>query len=202
MKSVMSRKVIEYQIDEAMETASESQYRKHFIRVNIKNKHFILMEYDVECGIPNCDGKKCHPDKTQIAKIRKFHRGNNFLKRKMKEEVLNEMPVAGKKAKTETAATVHQDDDFDDDDIEEEMANYLRIQLEEQDRIKNREMLEMRQRYIRLMNMYVKILDHYSKWLNKNEVKRITEALYFERCEDFTAKQLERMESRAINIIR
>ena len=39
----MSRKVIEYQIDEAMETASESQYRKHFIRVNIKNKHFILM---------------------------------------------------------------------------------------------------------------------------------------------------------------
>ena len=198
----MSRKVIEYQIDEAMETASESQYRKHFIRVNIKNKHFILMEYDVECGIPNCDGKKCHPDKTQIAKIRKFHRGNNFLKRKMKEEVLNEMPVAGKKAKTETAATVHQDDDFDDDDIEEEMANYLRIQLEEQDRIKNREMLEMRQRYIRLMNMYVKILDHYSKWLNKNEVKRITEALYFERCEDFTAKQLERMESRAINIIR
>ena len=113
------------------------------------------------------------------------------------------MPTTGKRKKTESVVVVHQEGDFDDDDdIEEEMANYLRIQLEEQDRIKNREMLEMRQRYIRLMNMYVKILDHYSKWLNKNEVKRITEALYFERCEDFTAKQLERMEARAINIIR
>ena len=200
----MSRKVIEYQIDEIIETASESQYRKHFMRANIKNKHYILMEYDVECGIPNCDGKKCHPDKTQIAKIRKFHRGNNFLKRKVKEDLLNELPTAGKKAKKMVEETVHQEGEFDDDDdeIEKEMEKYLRIQLEEQDRIRNRELLEMRQRYIRLMNMYVKILDHYSKWLNKNEVKRITEALYFERCEDFTAKQLERMEARAINIIR
>ena len=200
----MSRKVIEYQIDDAIETASESQYRKHFIRVNIKNKHFILMEYDVECGIPNCDGKKCHPDKTQIAKIRKFHRGNNFLKRKMKEEVLNEMPAKGRKRGERSVEYVHQEGEFDDDEdgIEEEMANFLKIQLEEQDRIKNRELLEKRQRYIRLMNMYVKILDHYSKWLNENEVKRITEALYFDRCEDYSARQLERMESRAINIIR
>ena len=162
------------------------------------------MEYDVECGIPNCDGKKCHPDKTQIAKIRKFHRGNNFLKRKMKEEVLNEMPAKGRKRGERSVEYVHQEGEFDDDEdgIEEEMANFLKIQLEEQDRIKNRELLEKRQRYIRLMNMYVKILDHYSKWLNENEVKRITEALYFDRCEDYSARQLERMESRAINIIR
>merc|ERR1711917_71098 len=97
----------------------------------------------------------------------------------------------------------HQEGDFEDDEeMEEEFRKLMQIQIEEQERIKNRELLEKRQRFIRLMNMYIKILDHYSKWLNKNEVKRITEALYFERCEDFTAKQLERMESRAINIIR
>ena len=56
-----------------METAAESQYRKHHVRVNVKNKHFILLEYDIECGIPNCNGKRCHPDKTQIAKIRKVY---------------------------------------------------------------------------------------------------------------------------------
>ena len=67
----MSRKVIEYEVDCAIETAAESQYRKHHVRVNVKNKHFILLEYDIECGIPNCNGKRCHPDKTQIAKIRK-----------------------------------------------------------------------------------------------------------------------------------
>ena len=70
----MSRKVIEYEVDCAMETAAESQYRKHHVRVNVKNKHFILLEYDIECGIPNCNGKKCHPDKTQIAKIRKVRK--------------------------------------------------------------------------------------------------------------------------------
>ena len=69
----MSRKVIEYEVDCAMETAAESQYRKHHVRVNVKNKHFILLEYDIECGIPNCNGKRCHPDKTQIAKIRKVY---------------------------------------------------------------------------------------------------------------------------------
>ena len=114
------------------------------------------------------------------------------------------MPAKGKRYEKRSVEYVHQEGEFDDEDneIEEEMANFLKIQLEEQDRVKNREMLEMRQRYIRLMNMYVKILDHYSKWLNENEIKRITEALYFDRCEDYTARQLERMESRAINIIR
>ena len=83
----MSRKVIEYEIDSAWETAVESRYTKHHIRVNIKNKHFILMEIDAECGIPNCKGDKCNQKQTTIAKIRKFHRGNNFLKRRMKEKV-------------------------------------------------------------------------------------------------------------------
>ena len=115
------------------------------------------------------------------------------------------MPEAGKKKQKmdDFLEITHQEGDFDDDEeMEEEIKKYLKIQIEEQERIKNRELLEKRQRFIRLMNMYIKILDHYSTWLNKNEVKRITEALYFERCEDFTAKQLIRMESRAINIIR
>ena len=115
------------------------------------------------------------------------------------------MPTEGnKRMKTEDIMEVtHQEGDFDDDEeMEEEIRKFLKIQLEKRERVKNRELLEKRQRFIRLMNMYIKILDHYSTWLNKNEVKRITEALYFERCEDFTAKQLERMESRAINIIR
>ena len=75
----MSRKVIEYEVDCAMETANESQYRKHHVRVNVKNKHFILLEYDIECGIPNCNGKKCHPDKTQIAKIRKVSKLIDYI---------------------------------------------------------------------------------------------------------------------------
>ena len=29
------------------------------------------MEFDLECNIPDCDGKMCRPDKTQIAKIRR-----------------------------------------------------------------------------------------------------------------------------------
>ena len=115
------------------------------------------------------------------------------------------MPEKGKKKMKMdvTMEITHQEGEFDDDEeMEEEFRKFLQIQMEEKERMKNRELLEKRQRFIRLMNMYVKILDHYSKWLNKNEVKRITEALYFERCEDFTAKQLIRMESRAINIIR
>ena len=67
----MSRKVIEYVIDSAWETRVESQYTKQHIRVNIKNDHFILMEMDVECGIPNCKGDKCNQNQTTIAKIRK-----------------------------------------------------------------------------------------------------------------------------------
>ena len=115
------------------------------------------------------------------------------------------MPTEGKKRlKTDNVMEItYQEGEFEEDEeMEEEFRKFLLIQLEERERIKNRELLEKRQRFIRLMNMYIKILDHYSTWLNKNEVKRITEALYFERCEDFTAKQLERMESRAINIIR
>ena len=67
----MSRKVIEMCIDEAWETRVESSYTKSRIRVNIKNREFILMEIDAECGIANCDGSKCSRDKTTIAKIRK-----------------------------------------------------------------------------------------------------------------------------------
>ena len=70
----MSRKVIEYEIDSAWETRVESQYTKQHIRVNIKNKHFILLEMDAECGIPNCKGDKCNQNQTTIAKIRKVRK--------------------------------------------------------------------------------------------------------------------------------
>ena len=113
------------------------------------------------------------------------------------------MPADGKKKIKLETEIVQQEGEFDEDDeMEKEFQKLLKIQIENHEKIKNREILEKRQRFIRLMNMYIKILDHYSKWLNKNEIKRITEALYFERCEDFSAKQLIRMESRAINIIR
>ena len=49
--------------------------------------------------------------------------------------------------------------------------------------------------------MWVKILEYYSSHLNENEVRRIAENLYFNRCEDFDAKQLERLENRAVAII-
>ena len=113
------------------------------------------------------------------------------------------MPADGKKKIKLETEIVQQEGEFDEDDeMEKEFQKLLKIQIENHEKMKNREILEKRQRFIRLMNMYIKILDHYSKWLNKNEIKRITEALYFERCEDFSAKQLIRMESRAINIIR
>ena len=67
----MSRKVIEYEIDSAWETRVESQYTRQHIRVNIKNKHFMLLEMDAECGIPNCKGDRCNQNLTTIAKIRK-----------------------------------------------------------------------------------------------------------------------------------
>ena len=70
----MSRKVIEYEIDSAWETRVESQYTKQHIRVNIKNKHFVLLEMDAECGIPNCNGDKCNQNLTTIAKIRKVRK--------------------------------------------------------------------------------------------------------------------------------
>ena len=135
------------------------------------------------------------------------HRGNNILKRRMKEKLLDEMPSQGKKRVQEQEKgyeIVHQEGEFDDDDDDEEreIQKLLTIQIEENQMKKNVELLEKRQRYIRLMSMWVKILDNYSRYLNANEVKRITEGLYFLRCEDFDGKQLKRMESRAINIIR
>ena len=49
--------------------------------------------------------------------------------------------------------------------------------------------------------MWIKILEYYTKHLNPREVTRIAERLYFQRCEDFDARQLERLENRAINIL-
>ena len=126
------------------------------------------------------------------------------MKRKAKLALLDEMPVHGKKKKAKNdVLIVNQEGDFDDDDeTEQELKKFMLIKLEEKERAKNAELLEKRQRYIRLMNMWIKILDHYSVHLHENEVKRITEGVYFLRCEDFDAKQLMRLESRAINIIR
>ena len=115
------------------------------------------------------------------------------------------MPTQGKKAKNDegTFEILKQDGEFDEDeDVEAEFKKLLMVQVEEQQVKKNLELLEKRQRYIRLMNMWVKILDNYSRYLNPNEIKRISEGLYFMRCEDFDGRQLERLESRAINIIR
>ena len=114
------------------------------------------------------------------------------------------MPSQGKKRKNEMdVLIVNQEGEFDDDDeVEKELRDFMRIKMEEKEIAKNVELLEKRQRYIRLMNMWIKILDHYSVHLHENEVKRITEGVYFLRCEDFDGKQLVRLESRAINIIR
>ena len=114
------------------------------------------------------------------------------------------MPVQGKKKKTDDdVLIVSQEGEFDDDsEMEQELKKFMLIKMEEKEKAKNAELLEKRQRYIRLMNMWIKILDHYSVHLHENEVKRITEGVYFLRCEDFDAKQLIRLESRAINIIR
>ena len=188
-------------INEAWETRVESSYTKSCIRVNIKNKEFTLLEIDAECSIPGCDGTKCNQGRTTIAKIRKFHRGNSILKRKIKEKLLDEMPAPGKKAKKEELfQVVSQEGEFDDDD-EDEIREYLHIQLERKELKKNEEMLAKRERYIRLQQMWVKILEYYTKNLNPNEITRIAQGLYFQRCEEFSDKQLERLENRAINII-
>ena len=132
------------------------------------------------------------------------HLGNNILKRKAKLALLEEMPVQGKKKKTDDdVLIISQEGEFDDDsEMEQELKKFMLIKMEEKEKAKNAELLEKRQRYIRLMNMWIKILDHYSVHLHENEIKRITEGVYFLRCEDFDAKQLTRLESRAINIIR
>ena len=51
------------------------------------------------------------------------------------------MPTAGKRRKTEDIMEItHQEGEFDDDEeMEEEFRKYLKIQLEERERIKNRE---------------------------------------------------------------
>ena len=119
----------------------------------------------------------------------------------MKEKLLDEMPKAGKKAKREFEI-VSQEGDFDEDDEEEEeFRKLLAIQIENRKIEKNNELLQKRERYIRLSRMWVKILEYYSCHLNANEVTRIAENLYFNRCEDFDAKQLERLENRAVTII-
>ena len=126
------------------------------------------------------------------------------MKRKAKLALLDEMPTQGKKKRAENdVLIVKQEGDFDEDDeMEAELRKFMLIKMEEKEMAKNVELMEKRQRYIRLMNMWIKILDHYSVHLHENEVKRITEGVYFQRCEDFDSKQLMRMESRAINIIR
>lgn len=119
----------------------------------------------------------------------------------MKEKLLDEMPTAGKKAKTEIEI-ISQEGEFDDDeDEEEEFRKLLAIQIANKETERNKELLQKRERYIRLSRMWVKILEYYSCHLNENEVRRIAENLYFNRCEDFESKQLERLENRAVTII-
>ena len=111
------------------------------------------------------------------------------------------MPTEGKRAKTEMVI-VSQEGEFDEDDEEEEeFRKLLAIQLEEKEIKKNSELLEKRERYIRLTRMWVKILEYYSCHINAREITRIAENLYFNRCEDFDAKQLKRLENRAVTII-
>ena len=67
----MSRKIVELEIDSAWETRVESSYTKSHIRINMKNREFVLLEIDAECSLPGCDGIKCGSNRTNIAKIRK-----------------------------------------------------------------------------------------------------------------------------------
>ena len=120
----------------------------------------------------------------------------------MKEKLLNEMPMQGKRRKGGPMfEIVQQDGEFDDEEEEEEFRKFMQIQIEEKERQKVNELQEKRERYIRLNRMWVKILDYYSNQLNEREVTRIAENLYFNRCEDFDARQLARLEKRAITII-
>ena len=120
----------------------------------------------------------------------------------MKEKLLDEMPVAGKKIKKEPIfQIVSQEGEFDDEEEDEEFRKFLMIQIEEKEKQKINELQEKRERYVRLSRMWVKILDYYSNQLNEREITRIAENLYFNRCEDFDARQLARLEKRAITII-
>ena len=199
----MSKKVVEFQIDSVQETRVESVYTKSCIRVMMNNKEFVLLEIDCECSIPGCNGDKCSQNKTTIAKIRKSHRGNCTLKRRKKEQLLDELPMQGKRRKQDAMFEVTmQEGDFDDDDEEdEEIKKFMLIQIEEYQRKKFAELLEKRETFLRLMTMWVKILEYYQKDLNKNEVHRMAVNLYFKRAEDFEIRQLKRLEARAINIM-
>ena len=91
-------------------------------------------------------------------------------------------------------------EDFDDEN-DEAFQDFLKLQIEEQKQNRMVEKIEKKHQFIRLMRMWVKILDHYSLNLNKNEIQRIQIGLYFDRCEEMTVKQLIRLENRAITII-
>ena len=121
----------------------------------------------------------------------------------MKEKLLNEMPKEGKRRKTEPEFEVTmQEGDFDeDDDEEEEIRKFMLIKIEEKERKKAEQLLIDRERYIRLLKLWVKILEYYTKNLAKSEIQRIAEGLYFLRAEDHSSKQLERLERRAVTII-
>ena len=111
------------------------------------------------------------------------------------------MPTEGKRAKKEMMIISQEGEFDDDDDEEEEFRKFLAIQLEEKEAKKQSELLEKRERYIRLTRMWVKILEYYSCHLNTREITRIAEYLYFNRCEEFDSKQLKRLENRAVTII-
>ena len=191
----MSKKVIEFQIDSARESRLESVYTKSCIRVMLNNKEFILVEIDCECSIEGCTGDKCAQNKTTIAKIRRSHKGNCVLKRRKKEKLLDELPTPGKRMKKDPIFEIaSQEGEFDEDeDVEKEFQKFLLIQMEENEKKKMAELWEKRETFLRLMSMWVKILEYYQKNLNKNEVHRMAINLYFKRAEDFDLRQLIRL---------
>ena len=70
----------------------------------------------------------------------------------------------------------HQEGEFDDESEEDEtIKSFLKIQSDEKAENQRIINFEKKQRFIRLHHMWIKILDHYSRWLNKNEVTRIAE---------------------------
>ena len=121
----------------------------------------------------------------------------------MKEKLLNEMPMEGKRRKIEPEFEVTmQEGDFDEDEDEErEIRKFMLIKIEEKEQKKNEQLQIDRERYIRLMKLWVKILEYYTKNLAESEIQRIAEGLYFLRAEDHSSKQLERLERRAVTII-
>ena len=111
------------------------------------------------------------------------------------------MPVPGKRSKTEIEIVAQEGEFDDDEEEEEEFRKLLAMQIANKEKERSNELLKKRERFIRVSRMWVKILEYYSCYLNSNEIQRIAENLYFNRCEDFEAKQLERLENRAVTII-